>query len=333
MIIMKTNFQNLFIAVLLLIVAVSSCKKESVQSINIESRIDIWVGETVTLTPTFIPHNAHNKKVRWESSDPTIATVDNKGNVTGEAVGKTFIKVISEDGGKTALCSVTVIQPIEPEEMIWVEGGTFTMGCKDDECFDNELPIHEVTLSGFYISKYVVTQKEWMAAMGSSSEHWQGDNLPASVIGWEEAQLYISRLNAYTGKNYRLPTEAEWEYAARGGNKSQGYKYSGSNNIDEVAWYVQNSLDQIHIVGQKKPNELGIYDMSGNVMEWCSDYYGYYIDVPPMNPTGPETGPGRVLRGGYAVGFPKHCRISYRWHCPQDMSVEKGMDGFRLVHP
>jgi formylglycine-generating enzyme required for sulfatase activity len=312
----------------LLIVAVSSCKKESVQGVNIEKKIDIWVGETATLTPTFIPDNAHNKKVRWESSDTNVATVVN-GKVTGITVGITSIKVITQDGGRTASCWVSVIQPIEPEEMIWVEGGTFTMGCKDDECFNNELPIHEVTLSGFYISKYVVTQKEWMAAMGNGGhpDYAIGDDKPAWTMSWKEIQEYINRLKAHTGKNYRLPTEAEWEYAARGGNKSKGYKYSGSNNIDEVAWYDGNysSIDLLHPVGQKKPNELGIYDMSGNMWECCSDFWGKYPDEPQTNPTGPNTGEYRVMRGGAFGAGAFICRSAYRHGMNTDCA------GFRLA--
>jgi len=311
-----------------------SCKKEPVQGVNIESKLEVWVGETVTLTPTFVPPNAYNKNVSWESANPDIAIVEN-GKVTGITIGRVIIKVITEDGGRTATCSVTVIQPIEPKEMIWVEGGTFMMGCNDDECRDNELPRHEVTLDGFHISKYVVTQKEWVAAMGenSSSLIWQGDKMPAYKASWEKVQLYINRLNAFTGKNYRLPTEAEWEFAARGGNKSKGYKYSGSNNIAEVAWYHYNSDDRIHPVGLKKPNELGIYDMSGNMIEWCNDYYDNYPSVPQINPTGPETGIDGILRGGHCTDFSHYCRVSSRRQIPQNYYHDKGIYGFRLVHP
>jgi len=317
-----------FIALVLLLITIAiACKKEPVQGVIIDGTLLIDVGETVTLTPTFVPSNATNKNVNWESNDPNVATVDN-GKVTGKAAGRATIKVITEDGGKTATCLVTVILPIEPEDMIWVEGGPFMMGCNDDECDNIELPRHEVTLSGFYISRYVVTQKEWIAAMGNISYPFIGDDLPASGT-WNDIQIYISRLNAFTGKNYRLPTEAEWEYAARGGNKSQGYKYSGSNNIGEVAWYFINAYDRLQPVGQKNPNELGIYDMSGNMCEWCSDYLGNYTDASQMNPTGPVTGTLRIFRGGCWNDPAFNSRVSRRGYGFPDVYAFS----FRLVHP
>jgi formylglycine-generating enzyme required for sulfatase activity len=322
------------IAQLLIIVAVS-CNKEPVQGVNIEGKLVVMVGETATLTPTFVPPTAYNQKVSWESNDTNVATVEN-GLVTGLSMGRATITVKTEDGGRTAKCYVSVIQPVEPEEMIWVEGGTFMMGCNeyDDECTENELPRHEVTLKGFYISKYMVTQKEWMAAMGSLPSSFFGDNYPAFKLDWEKVQEYINKLNAFTGKNYRLPTEAEWEYAARGGNKSKGYKYSGSNNFIEVAWCVETDVFNLHSVGQKKPNELGIYDMSGNILELCSDYYGAYSDVPQINPSGPATGIKRVQRGGACFMHAKYCRVSYRFDkYPYSVTVDESSTGIRLVHP
>jgi formylglycine-generating enzyme required for sulfatase activity len=326
-----------FFAVLLLLTTIAiACKKEPVQGISLDNSLLIKVGETATLTPTFIPTNAHNKKVSWESENPNVATVDNTGKVTGISVGTAAIKVITEDGGKTTTCAVTVIQPIEPE-MIWVEGGTFMMGCDDnnDECEDQELPRHEVTLSGFYISKYMVTQKEWKAAMGKggSSDYSIGDDYPAWYIDWNSVQEYISRLNAHTGKNYRLPTEAEWEYAARGGNQSKGYKYSGSNNIYVVAWFSGNYMasNPLRAVGLLKPNELGIYDMSGNMWELCSDYWSRYTDEPQTNPTGPNTNANgtRVVRSGAFYNSDFQCRVTYRI----SVNPDHPSYGFRLVHP
>jgi len=169
-------------------------------------------------------------------------------------------------------------------EMVFVEGGTFIMGCTSeqrDDCFDNEKPTHQVTLSDFYIGKIPVTQAQWKAIMGDDNNpsRFKGDNLPVERVKWEDVQEFIERLNAMVSMNYRLPTEAEWEYAARGGNQSQGYKYSGSNEIDEVAWYAGNSGGageysdrKIHPTGTKNANELGIYDMSGNVKERVSDW-------------------------------------------------------------
>ena len=186
-------------------------------------------------------------------------------------------------------------------EMVYVKGGTFTMGAISEQgadAYDDEKPAHSVTLSDFYIGKYEVTQAQWRAVMGSNPSSFKGDNLPVENVSWNDIQKFIQKLNAQTGKEFRLPTEAEWEYAARGGSKSRGYKYSGSNNIGDVAWYSGNSGSKTHPVGQKQPNELGIYDMSGNVWEWCSDWYGSYSSSSQTNPKGPNSGDYRVLRGG-----------------------------------
>ena len=159
----------------------------------------------------------------------------------------------------------------EPE-MIFVQGGTFTMGCTSEQgevCWDHEKPAHQVTLSDFYIGKYEVTQEQWRAVMGNNPSHFTGDeHLPVENVLFNEVQEFITILNSLTGKKYRLPTEAEWEYAARGGRNSLGFMYSGSNTVGNVAWYSGNSNEKTHPVGTKTPNELGIYDMSGNVMEW-----------------------------------------------------------------
>ena len=184
--------------------------------------------------------------------------------------------------------------------MIKVEGGTFTMGATPEmtDPKDNEKPTHQVTLSSYYIGETEVTQALWQAVMGSNPSQFAGDNLPVERVTWEYCQAFIAKLNSLTGKNFRLPTEAEWEYAARGGNKSNGTQYSGSSNIDEVAWYSDNSSSMTHPVKTKKANELGIYDMSGNVWEWCQDWRGSYSSESLNNPTGPESGIERVRRGG-----------------------------------
>jgi len=223
-------------------------------------------------------------------------------------------------------------------DMIFVKGGTFTMGNAEEA-----VPAHSVTLSDFYISKYPVTQKQWKEVMGSDineqlnkfekEQRWrpplvgEGDNYPMYYVSWNDVQDFIKKLNSMTGKKYRLPTEAEWEYAARGGVKSKGYKYAGSNDYDEVAWYTLNCGDSIleldhsgrvvfysphpvrdakeernnngtHPVGTKKPNELGIYDMSGNVNEWVWDWSDEYSSAPQINPKGPSGGERRIIRGG-----------------------------------
>ena len=185
--------------------------------------------------------------------------------------------------------------------MVYVSGGTFTMGAtgeQDSDAFDDEKPTHSVTLNSFYLCKYEVTQALWKAVMGKNPSDFKGNNLPVENVSWNDCQTFISRLNNLTGRNFRLPTEAEWEYAARGGNRSRGYKYSGSNNPSDVSWDIDNSGDKTHPVGSKRPNELGLYDMSGNVYEWCSDWYGTYSSSSQTNPTGPSSGWGRVKRGG-----------------------------------
>ena len=200
-------------------------------------------------------------------------------------------------------------------EMVRVEGGTFRMGATSEQgsdVWDNEKPVHSVTLSGYYIGKTEVTQALWKAVMGINPSRFKGDYLPVENVSWDDCQEFIRKLNSMTGQNFRLPTEAEWEFACRGGNNSRGYKYSGSNNLGSVAWYDGNSGNKTHPVGTKAPNELGIYDMSGNVWEWCADWYGDYSSGAQTNPTGPYGGSNRVYRGGswnYDVG---RCRSSNR---------------------
>ena len=200
--------------------------------------------------------------------------------------------------------------------MVWVEGGTFTMGATPEQGSDaesDEKPAHQVTLSGFYICKYEVTQELWQAVMGSNPSYFKGNlSRPVEEVSWDDCQIFISKLNSLTGKRYRLPTEAEWEYAARGGNRSRGYKYSGSDNLGSVTWYTDNSGSTTHPVGQKSPNELGLYDMSGNVWEWCYDWYGSYSSGSQTNPTGSSSVSRRVIRGGSWNRIARHCRVSLR---------------------
>ena len=214
-------------------------------------------------------------------------------------------------------------------KMVTVEGGTFTMGGtseQGDDAYSNEKPTHSVTVSTFAIGKYEVTQKQWVEIMGTNPSYFTGDdNRPVEQVSWNDVQEFITKLNARTGKNYRLPTEAEWEYAARGGNKSKGYKYSGSNNLDDVAWYSENSDKTTHRVGEKQP----IYDMSGNVWEWCSDWYGSYSSSAQTNPTGPSSGGDRVLRGGSWSYSAKYCRVAIRGSSAP--SYRYYIYGFRLV--
>ena len=214
-------------------------------------------------------------------------------------------------------------------EMVFVGGGTFQMGGN----YIDELPVHSVTLSDYYIGQTEVTQELWKAVMGSSPSYsdYVGAKNPVNDVSWNDCQEFISKLNRLTGGRFRLPTEAEWEYAARGGNKNCGYKYSGSDYfLGSVAWYKDNSGSEVHPVGSKSPNELGLYDMSGNVWEWCSDWYGDYPSSPQTNPTGPSSGSGRVLRGGCFDHEDFFCRSACRISIgPTDLG---SFFGFRLAY-
>ncbi len=208
--------------------------------------------------------------------------------------------------------------------MVKVEGGTFQMGQEGVAT-----PVHSVTLSGYYIGETEVTQALWRAVLGSNPSYFNGDNLPVEMVSWDDCQEFISKLNQLTGKRFALPTEAQWEYAARGGKKSRGYEYSGSNNIDDVAWYWDNSSSKTHPVSTKQANELGLYDMSGNVWEWCADWYGSYSSSSQTDPTGPSTGSGRVPRGGSWYFNASGCRSTDRGYgSPGD---RRDYLGLRLV--
>ena len=200
-------------------------------------------------------------------------------------------------------------------DMVRVEAGTFTMGATAEmkDPYDDEKPTHRVTLTNdYYIGKYEVTQALWQTVMGNNPSKFKGDNLPVEQVSWDDCQKFLSKLNRITSKTFRLPTEAEWEYAARGGNKSRGYQYSGSNNLLDVAWFKDNSGSKTHAVGTKQANELGIYDMSGNVWEWCQDWFGAYSTSTQVNPTGANSGSRRVDRGGSWYNFARRCRSSFR---------------------
>ena len=227
-------------------------------------------------------------------------------------------------------------------KMIKVQGGTFTMGATPEqgteEPWNDEWPTHEVTVSSFSIGQTEVTQELWQAVMGSNPSYFTGDpKRPVETVSWDECQQFIATLNQLTGMNFRMPTEAEWEFAARGGNRSEGYKYAGSNDINETAWWDDNAGDGVgesspdygtHPVALKKANELGLYDMSGNVWEWCQDWYGPYSQEAQINPTGPETGTEHLYRGGSWLNYARNCRVSCRFHW-----VTNGVNyvGLRLV--
>ena len=223
-----------------------------------------------------------------------------------------FIAIIA------VILTSSVYAQIPTIEMVYVQGGEFMMGCtgKHSDCSVNEAPAHPVKLDGFYIAKYEVTQGLWMAVMGGKNPSKViGDSLPVTRVSWYDAQTFIAKLNELTGKKYRLPTEAEWEYAARGGQLSRNYKFSGSDNLEEVAWCKKNSGKTIHSVGTKQPNEVGVYDMSGNVYEGCFDGFDMYewnSSKILENPTGYNLSETKVYRGGCMTSYSDVCRVSAR---------------------
>ncbi len=236
----------------------------------------------------------------------------------------------------------TAPEPISPKTytvngvsftMVAVEGGTFTMGATSEQGSDavsQESPVHQVTLSSYSIGQTEVTQELWQAVMGSNPSYFTGDlQRPVEQVNWNDCQTFISKLNQMTGLNFRLPTEAEWEYAARGGNRSQGYKYAGSSTVDDVAWYDGNSGSTTHPVATKAPNELGLYDMCGNVFEWCQDWYGSYGSDGQTNPIGPASGSTRVVRGGCWYFNDRWCRVSSRSESTPPYT--KNRNGMRLA--
>jgi len=221
-------------------------------------------------------------------------------------------------------------------ELILVPGGTFEMGGQDTEVHEEEKPVHLVTLKSFYIGKYPVTQAQYKKVMDNANpSERKGENYPVTNVTWDEAVTFCQKLSKLTGKTCRLPTEAEWEYAARGGKYSKGFKYAGSDSIGEVAWYGSNHNGGVRAVDENeknmKPNELGLRHFSGNVWEWCQDWYDakYYSISPERNPVGPDSGSSRVLRGGSWNDYPQSCRVSLRYFIAPDLrSINLG---FRLV--
>jgi sulfatase modifying factor 1 len=211
---------------------------------------------------------------------------------------------VAESQGFSKEQLIEAIEPILAEEILKsmtnVESGSFI---REDGVVIN--------LSAFQISKFQFTNR-WWNIINTNLNALVNDDLPKNNVSWDDVQLFIEKLNKMTGRIYRLPTESEWEYAARGGNKSKGYVYAGSNDINEVAWYKDNSNSKLHPVAQKNPNELGIYDMSGNVFEWCSDWFGDYRRKSQDNPTGPSSGTARILRGGSWNYSKLYCSVSHR---------------------
>ncbi len=328
---------------------VITLKQEDVKSLDIYP-----VLEKGTISVVTIPTSA---SIELTGDAGELYTAVGRKSFTDIPIG-TYELVITNDGFKThtetiKLTAENIVQKqISLEEgsdisdtFVFVQGGAFQMGSNSDG--SDEKPIHRATLSDFYIGKYEVTQTEWQEVMGNNPSEFKGDINPVEKVTWYDAVEFCNKKSrkegleeVYSGsgpnikcdfsKNgYRLPTEAEWEFAAKGGNKSKDYTYSGSNNIDEVAWYADNSNDKSNPVGDKKANELGIYDMSGNVWEWCWDWYGSYSLILQSNPTGSTSGSNRVIRGGGWGSSASFCRVAIR--SSDGPSVSYYFIGFRLA--
>ena len=260
-------------------------------------------------------HKVEIKKDGYGTESKTVNILEGQ---TATLAGVLSTNASSSVASGTSSSGNTITIPVKDGisiDMVRVEAGTFTMGATAEmkDPYGEEKPTHQVTLTNdYYIGKYEVTQALWKAVMGNNPSCFKGDNLPVETVTWDDCQEFISQLNRITGKTFRLPTEAEWEYAARGGKKGRGCQYSGSNNLSDVAWYKDNSDSKTHAVGSKQANELGIYDMSGNVWEWCQDWYGRYSKSSQTNPTGATSGSYRVLRGGSCFITARICRSSYR---------------------
>ena len=348
-----------------------------------QSELTLNVNESVTLTATVSPENATNKNVSWSSSDETVATVDTNGLVKALKAGTTTITVKTEDGEKTATCSVTVISMVKLE----LKGKSFQMGASYDGAESDEKPVHRVIFArDIYMCDHEVTQAEWQAVMGNNPSHYQGEdadkkvadgevqeNRPVETVSWYDAIAYCNKLSIIDGlqpcysvkvsetevdwenlkyeniptnntadwnaavcdfsrNGYRLPTEAEWEYAARGGiadtDKAVWAGTTIKSELTNYAWYTGNSDKRTHEVKKKKANGYGLYDMSGNVWEWCWDWYGSYAGEDATDPTGAESGTNRIIRGGWYSGV-SICRASNRGYTSPD--GRGGGLGFRLV--
>ncbi|GHT18622.1 hypothetical protein AGMMS4957_01260 [Bacteroidia bacterium] len=287
--------------------------------------LELIVGENAPLVATVSPSNADDKTVVWSSSNSRIATVNASGRITAVALGEATITATA--GAYGATCQVEVVMQDIP--MVAIAGGV------------TEINGTMVSMSSFKIGKYEVTQSQWKKVMGNTSPSaFKGNNLPVESVNFTDIQRFLARLNQQTKANYRLPTEVEWEYAAKGGQDTHNYQYSGSNNVDDVAWYQQNGgAAGPQIVGTKAPNELGIYDMSGNVFEWCSDRFSDIYPSGTTDPTGPDPDPDdtsletdQMIRGGCWQYTGPVCAISVpaRYYVPSN--TRENYLGFRVAH-
>lgn len=295
-------------------------------------------GKKVGTSPLFVSelligtHKIRLEKDGYDKQEKSVQIAENQESTIDFTLTKTVAKALvvpaAPQGGTVETITVNGVS----FNMIKVLGGTFTMGATVEQGSDadsDEKPTHQVTLSDYYIGETEVTQELWKAVMGSNPSYFSGTNLPVEQVSWDDCQTFITKLNQLTGKNFRLPTEAEWEYAGRGGQKSKGYKFAGSNALSDVAWYRDNSSSKTHPVKQKQANELGLYDMSGNVLEWCQDWYGSYSSNAQTNPIGPSSGSSRVSRGGSWFRGASNCRVADRFYYPPGFRI--GYHGFRVV--
>ena len=256
-------------------------------------------------------------------------------NKTKNETDKSVTNSSSNKSNQTSRVQRDRIISMAIDDMVWIDGGSFTMGAtaeQGNEAENDEKPTHKVTLRGFYISKYEVTQELWQAVMGQDNPSYFYGNpkLPVENVSWDDCLDFIRKLNRLTGMSFRLPTEAEWEYAARGGSRSWYYKYSGGATLSKVGWYNDNSDGSTQPVGTLSPNNLGLYDMSGNVWEWCNDWYGDYSSNPQTNPIGPSWKSYHVIRGGgWDDKYPGNCRVSNRYY--ESPSYSRNNLGFRLA--
>ena len=299
------------------------------------------VDEVITLDVELSPDNLDQVPLVWTSTNNAVATVSN-GHIKAVAPGVCDIIVSYKD--KKASCQVAVLKRVDVNGvsfyMLPVRGGSFMMGAVLGQLGSNvnEKPQHKVTISDYMIGVTEVTQELWQAVMGNTPGHFKGyPKHPVDNVSWSDCEIFINALNELTGLIFHLPTEAQWEYAARGGNRSEDYIFAGSNTLMPVGWYVSNSANMgeghpdygTHDVATKNPNELNLYDMCGNVNEWCYDWYITYTADPQTNPVGPTNGAHKVFRGGSWNDKAASCRITFRY--PQTVSYKSDRMGLRLA--
>lgn len=321
----RNNFMRMLLALMCLTMAPFTMQGQLlVGDVDNDSRVSIE--DVTTLIDYLLTGNADLiNEITADVNDDRRVSID-------DVTGLIDMLLIGNYGN----IEVIVVNSTVRIRMVKVTGGTYWMGAGADpagEASSWELPSHKVTVSTFSIGETEVTQQLWQAVMGNNHSRFTGNEMrPVEGVSWNDCQQFISKLNAITGKTFRLPTEAEWEFAARGGNKSKGYSYAGSNDVAQVAWQGYNtggSECMTHLVASLAPNEIGIYDMSGNVWEWCQDWYGPYSNGEQVNPKGPATGVCKVFRGGCWSSESRYCRVSERFYFVPSLSGD--IIGLRLA--